>query len=93
MGWLLSMWICPAFATADLVLTNHGVKSRAIRNVLATITFLVSLIVWLALIQLIGFAVMSQGWIVMVIEGTLMFAPAFTAFLVWKRARRVNLQL
>ena len=88
LGWLSSMWIFPAFAVADLVRTSVGGTSPTARHVLATISFLVSSLVWLALVQSIGFAVMSKQRIIA--EYALMFAPAFTAFVVWKLAKRLK---
>ena len=86
-GWLLSMLIFPAFGAADLVRASLGGTSPASRRVLTAISFTVTLLVWLALVQLIGFAVMLKKRAI--VEYVLMFAPAFTSFLVWKLARRV----
>lgn len=86
--WILSIWILPAFAVADLVKSSHEGCSPTKRFVLVAASFVVTFVAWLALFQLIGYSVMFRQPVV--IEYVLMFAPGIAALLVWKMARRVK---
>ena len=85
-SWVLSVWLFPAFAAADLVRGSFRQASRAQRLLLAAASFVTTFLAWLALFHSIGYSVMFKKPVI--VEYVLMFAPGFTALLVWRLARR-----
>ena len=83
--WLVSIWIFPGFAVAQLLCASLGSLNRYGRLVLTCISFLVNFAVWIALITFSGGAAISQPGIAgeSALILALIFAPGFVALLVW----------